>query len=112
MQCSLYSFDGPVMSEGSCEMEGNAITMTTSKWHMTPQEGSQPLTLMMDGGRHCLVRVDRVHVLESNPSTGPREQYLLTQVDEDAKVTVGAPPGVQATPGMEPADRRSLPHES
>lgn len=112
MQCSLYSFDGPLMSTGTCEVEGDVITMTTTAWKSTPQEGSQPLTLMIDGGRHCQVRVERVHVLQSDPATGPHEQYLLMPVDENAAVTVGAPPSVQATPSMTAAERRSLPHES
>ena len=83
MRCNLYSNDGPLMSEGTCEMEDGAIKMVTLQWHMTPQEGGRPLALVMEDGKQYVVRVEDVHVVESNPQQGHTEVYRLRPLEGD-----------------------------
>lgn len=106
MRCELYDSDGPLLSVGTCEREGDSIRMVTSEWHATPQIGNQPLGLMTEGGKNYAVRVDAIDVLESRgDSGGPIEEYRLTMVDADAERTIVPPPQVQSTPSL-PANQR------
>jgi hypothetical protein len=109
MRCSLYSTDGPLMSEGMCEIGEQGITMATDTWHTTPQEGMQPLSLIVEGGKQYFVRVDNVHIVDSGPDSDHREQYRLTRVDDDAPVTVVSPANMQSTPSMPAAERDRFP---
>lgn len=77
MQCSLYSSDGPLMSEGRCEVAGDDITMLAERWHTTPQEGGPPLTLTLEDGRQLSVAVAEIRVIESDEAKGPIESYRL-----------------------------------
>ena len=81
MRCSLYSSDGPLMSEGPCESRDGTFEMVASTWHMTPTIGGLPLTLVTEDGRQHYVRVDEVHVVESNARSGPTEVYQLTPLE-------------------------------
>ncbi len=83
MRCSLYSSDGPLMSEGACELLEDGITMAAESWHTTPQPGGPPLTLMLADGQHYQVSVAEVHVTEPDAATGPREVYRLVPLDKD-----------------------------
>ena len=81
-RCSLYSSDGPLMSEGSCEMGEGVVEMVAERWHMTPTVGGAPSTLVIEGGGQLYVTVDDVHVLQNDSSSGPRESYRLTVLDD------------------------------
>lgn len=81
-RCSLYSSDGPLMSEGNCEVTDHTVEMVAERWHMTPTVGGAPATLVMEGGGQYNVTIDNVHVLESDASAGPRESYRLTVLSE------------------------------
>ncbi len=81
MQCTLYSSDGPLMSEGTCEVADGVIQMVTQQWHMTPTVGGLPLMVVMADQQRYEVRVTDVQVLRSDPSTGPTEVYQLTPLD-------------------------------
>ena len=83
MRCSLYSSDGPLMSEGSCELAENGITMAAEQWHTTPQPGGPPLALMLEDGHRYQVSVAEVHVTEPDAATGPRELYRLVPLGSD-----------------------------
>ncbi len=83
MRCSLYSSDGPLMSEGSCEMDENGITMTAEQWHTTPQPGAASLALMLEDGHRYQVGVAEVHVTEPDATSGPREVYRLVPLGGD-----------------------------
>lgn len=83
MRCSLYSNDGPLMSEGTCEVSDGLIRMTTSSWHMTPQEDGRPLTLVTEDGVQHVVKTVNVHVVDSNPEQGHTEIYDFRPLDED-----------------------------
>lgn len=106
MRCELYDSEGPLLSVGTCELEGDGIRMVTAEWHATPQLGSQPLGLMTESGKSYAVRVDAIDVLESRgEGGGPVEEYRLTMVDDDAERTVVPPPQMQSTPSL-PAHQR------
>lgn len=83
MRCSLYSSDGPLMSEGSCEIAENGIRMAAEQWHTTPQPGGPPLALMLEDGHHYQVSVAEVHVAEPDAASGPREVYRLVPLGGD-----------------------------
>jgi hypothetical protein len=83
MRCSLYSSDGPLMSEGTCESKDGAFEMVASNWHMTPTVGGLPLTLLTDDGRQHYVRVDTIHVMESDARSGPTEVYQLIPLETE-----------------------------
>ncbi len=83
MRCSLYSSDGPLMSEGACEWRDDGITMAAESWHMTPQPEGPPLALLLEDGHRYQVAVAEVHVTESDAATGPREVYRLVPLDND-----------------------------
>lgn len=89
MRCSLYSSDGPLMSEGSCEQTDGTVKMTAEKWHMTPTVGGQPLTLLMEDGTQHYVNVANVHVVQSDASSGPTEVYDLTLLDTERQTEKG-----------------------
>ncbi len=78
MRCTLYSNDGPVMGEGTCEVVDGTISMTAREWHTTPQVDGRPLTLVMEDGTGYTVRVDGVHIVESDPEKGHLEVYSFT----------------------------------
>jgi hypothetical protein len=81
-RCSLYSSDGPLMSEGSCEMHEGTVEMVAERWHMTPTVGGAPATLVMEGGGQYHVTIEDVHVLQSDAAAGPREAYRLMVLDD------------------------------
>ena len=83
MQCSLYSSDGPLMSQGTCDHAEDAITMVAREWHMTPQKDGPPLALVLEGGHRYQVMVAEVHVTESHADTGPTEVYRLVPLGSD-----------------------------
>ncbi len=83
MRCSLYSSDGPLMSEGSCELNGSGITMAAEQWHLTPQPAGPPLALLLEDGQRYQVSVAEVHVTEPDATSGPREVYQLAPLDSD-----------------------------
>ena len=87
MKCTLYSSDGPVMSEGTCEATETGIKMTAHKWHTTPTVGGLPLALVMEDGGRTMVRVENVHVVQSDPQHGHVEVYDFTPLggDDDEK---------------------------
>jgi hypothetical protein len=89
MRCSLYSSDGPLMSEGTCDLSDGTVEMLAERWHMTPEPGGAPLTLIAEGGQPLLVRVDDVHVIESDPASGPQESYRLTVLDANREPDKG-----------------------
>lgn len=106
MRCELYDSEGPLLSVGTCELEGDNIRMVTQEWHATPQLGSQPLGLITEGGGTIAVRVDAIDVLESRgDGAGPVEEYRLTRVDDDAERTIVPPAQVQSTPSLPPHQR-------
>ena len=51
MQCSLFSDDGALMSEGTCNPMEQGIEMTAQRWHLSPKNGDGPLMLMVEEGR-------------------------------------------------------------
>ncbi len=81
MRCSLFSNDGVLMSEGACEGTEGAIQMTAQNWHMSPQQGDGPLTLVIEDGQGVAVRVDEIVVTGNETGTDPREMYRLTVLD-------------------------------
>ncbi len=83
MRCSAYSSDGPLMSEGACELSDDGITMAAESWHMTPQPEGPPLALLLEDGQRYQVRVAEVHVTEADAAAGPREVYHLIPLDSD-----------------------------
>lgn len=83
MQGKLYSSDGPLLSEGSCEVAADGITMVAERWHATPQVGGPPATLVLDDGRAVSVAVAEIRVLESDEQRGPTEAYRLIALEGD-----------------------------
>ena len=82
MRCSLYSSDGPLMSEGTCEMSEGSIRMVAERWHMTPQPAGPPLALTLEDGHRFEVAVAEVHVTESDAAKGPTEVYRLVPLED------------------------------
>ena len=81
MRCSLYSSDGPLMSEGECELAEGSIRMVAQQWHLTPQKDGPPLALLLADGHRYQVAVAEVHVTSSDAATGPTEVYRLVPVE-------------------------------
>lgn len=80
MRCTLYSNDGPLMGEGTCEIADGAIIMTSEEWHTTPQAGGKPLSVVLEDGTQYVVQVDGVHIIESGPG-GHLEKYRFTPLE-------------------------------
>ena len=83
MRCQLFSSDGPVMSEGSCEAGEGTITMVAERWHLTPMVGGAPLMLVLEDRHRYQVRVEAVHVAQSDAAAGPLESYTLTPLQAE-----------------------------
>lgn len=81
MRCSLFSSDGPLMSEGTCEMTGGEMQMVATRWHLTPTVGGEPLTLVTEDGKQHHVIVQDVHVAKSDAEHGHTEVYRLALMD-------------------------------
>ena len=87
MQCSLFSDDGALMSEGTCNPTEHGIEMTAQRWHLSPKKGDGPLMLMVEEGRQYQVRVDDIHVTANETGTDPTEVYHLTVLDTEGTGT-------------------------
>ena len=78
MRCSLYSSDGPLMSEGTCTQKDHGFEMVAQRWHLSPKKGDAPLMLIVEDGHQFSVQVDEIHVTANETGTDPTEVYHLS----------------------------------